>query len=74
MARVNVSIPDDVIERARAGGLNVSRIATAALEEALEKQLKIAMVDEYLAELEAELGPIPQADLDRAQAWLDSAT
>lgn len=74
MARVNVSIPDDVIERARAGGLNVSRIATSALEEALEKQLKIAMVDEYLAELEAELGPIPQADLDRAQAWLDSAT
>lgn len=74
MARVNVSIPDDVIERARAGGLNVSRIATSALEQALEKQLKIAMVDEYLAELEAELGPIPQADLDRAQAWLDSAT
>jgi post-segregation antitoxin (ccd killing protein) len=73
MARVNVSIPDDVIERARAAGLNVSRLATSALEEALEKRVKIQLVDEYLAELEAELGPIPQEDLDRADAWWESA-
>ncbi len=73
MARVNVSIPDDVIERAREAGLNVSRLATSALEEALEKQVKIELAKQYLAELEAELGPIPQEDLDRAAAWLDSA-
>ena len=73
MARVNVSIPDDVIERAREAGLNVSRLATSALEEALEKQVKVELAKQYLAELEAELGPIPQEDLDRAAAWLDSA-
>ncbi|HQF02566.1 MAG TPA: type II toxin-antitoxin system CcdA family antitoxin [Phycicoccus sp.] len=73
MARVNVSIPDDVIERARDAGLNVSRLATSALEEALEKQVKVELAKQYLAELEAELGPIPQEDLDRAAAWLDSA-
>lgn len=73
MARVNVSIPDDVIERARATGLNVSRLATSALEEALEKQLKIEMAKQYLAELEAELGPITEAERAEADAWLDSA-
>ena len=73
MARVNVSIPDDVIERAREAGLNVSRLATSALEEALERQIKVAMVDDYLAALENELGPIPADDLEAAKAWLDSA-
>lgn len=73
MARVNVSIPDEVIERARAAGLNVSRVATSALEEALERQIKVAMVDDYLAELENELGPIPDDELEAAKALLDSA-
>ena len=73
MARVNVSIPDDVIERAREAGLNVSRLATSALEEALERQIKVAMVDHYLAARENELGPIPADELEAAKAWLDSA-
>lgn len=71
MARVNVSIPDDVIERAREAGLNVSRLATSALEEALEKQLKIELAKQYLAELEAELGPITDEERARADAILD---
>jgi post-segregation antitoxin (ccd killing protein) len=73
MARVNVSIPDDVIERAREAGLNVSRLATSALEEALERQLKVAMLDDYLAVLDDELGPIPPEELAAAAALLDSA-
>jgi post-segregation antitoxin (ccd killing protein) len=73
MARVNVSIPDDVIERAREAGFNVSRLATSALEDALERQVKTAMLDEHLATLEAELGPIPPDELALANAWLDSA-
>lgn len=73
MARVNVSIPDDVIERAREAGLNVSRLATSALEEALERQVKIELAHRYLADLEAELGPIPADELAAAAAWLDLA-
>lgn len=72
MARVNVSIPDEVIERARAAGLNVSRIATSALEEALERRIKTELALQYLAELERELGPIPEAERQRADAVLDA--
>ena len=73
MARVNVSIPDEVIERAREAGLNVSRLATSALEEALDRQIKADLAKRYLADLEAELGPIPADELAAAAAWLDSA-
>ena len=71
MARVNVSIPDEVIERARAAKLNVSALATSALEEALERQVKIEMAKDYLAELEAELGPISESERAVAVAILD---
>ncbi|MCA0337107.1 MAG: type II toxin-antitoxin system CcdA family antitoxin [Actinobacteria bacterium] len=71
MARVNVSIPDEVIERARAAKLNVSALATSALEEALERQVKIEMAKDYLAELEAELGPISESERAEAVAILD---
>lgn len=71
MARVNVSIPDDVIEQARAAGLNVSRVATSALEAALERQLKAELAQRYLDELEVELGPITAEERRRADAILD---
>ena len=71
MARVNVSIPDEVIERAREAGLNVSRIATSALEDALERRIKTELALQYLAELEAELGPITDEERARADAILD---
>ncbi|MFN8046168.1 MAG: type II toxin-antitoxin system CcdA family antitoxin [Dermatophilaceae bacterium] len=71
MARVNVSIPDEVIQRARAAKLNVSALATSALEEAHERQLKIELAKGYLAELEAELGPITEAERAEATAILD---
>lgn len=38
MARVNVYLPDDLAERARAAGLNVSAIVQAALEDELAAQ------------------------------------
>ncbi len=71
MARVNVTIPDDVIEQARAEGLNVSRIATAALLDELDRRAKVAALDAYLAELEAELGPVPLDDQQAAARWAD---
>jgi len=71
MARVNITVPDDLLDRARAAGLNVSRIAAAALAEELDRLAKIRELDAYLAELDAELGPVPQHELKAARQWAD---
>jgi predicted transcriptional regulator len=72
MARVNITVPDDLLELARAAGLNVSRIAAEALAEELDRRAKIAALDAYLAEMDAELGPVPEADQQKAAAWADA--
>jgi hypothetical protein len=40
-------------------GLNISRVSAVALAEELDRRAKIAALDSYLRELDAELGPIP---------------
>ncbi len=71
MARVNITVPDEVVAQARAAGLNVSRLATAALVDELDRRNKIGALDAYLAELERELGPIPPDERAAAAAWAD---
>jgi hypothetical protein len=71
MARVNITVPDDVLGRARAVGLNVSRVAASALSEELDRRAKIAALDSYLRELDAELGPISRAEHEAAHQWAD---
>jgi post-segregation antitoxin (ccd killing protein) len=71
MSRVNITVPDDVAAQAREAGLNVSRVATIALIEELDRRAKIAALDTYLAELEAELGPIGPEEAAAATAWAD---
>lgn len=71
MARVNITVPDELLSRARAAGLNVSRLAAHALAEELERYAKIAELDAYLADLDAELGPIPQQEAVAARDWAD---
>jgi post-segregation antitoxin (ccd killing protein) len=71
MARVNITVPDELLENARVAGLNVSRIATAALAEELDRRAKAAALDAYLAEMDAELGPVPDADQREAAVWAD---
>lgn len=73
MARVNITVPDDVLGRARAAGLNVSQLAAAALAEELERRTKIAELDRYLRELDAEQGPISAEDEAAARQWADAA-
>ncbi|MBO0772313.1 MAG: type II toxin-antitoxin system CcdA family antitoxin [Actinobacteria bacterium] len=72
MARVNITVPDDLLSRARAAGLNVSRVAAAALAEELDRQAKLRELDIYLADLDAELGPVPQHELKAAREWADA--
>lgn len=71
MARVNITLPDDLLARARAAVLNLSRVSAAALAEELDRRAKIAALDEYLRELDAELGPVSESDRATAQEWAD---
>ena len=72
MARVNITLPDDLLNQARAAGLNISRLAAAALAEELDRRAKISELDAYLADLDNELGPVPQHELRAAREWADT--
>jgi post-segregation antitoxin (ccd killing protein) len=72
MARVNITVPDELLDQARAAGLNVSRLAAAALAEEIDRRAKIAELDAYLAARDAELGPVPEQELDAAREWADA--
>jgi Post-segregation antitoxin CcdA len=71
MARVNITVPDDLLGRARAAGLNVSRLAASALAEELDRRGRVAELDAYLAEMEVQYGPVAAEDLAAAAAWVD---
>jgi Post-segregation antitoxin CcdA len=73
MARVNVTVPDGLLEQARAAGLNISRLAATALAEELDRRAKLAELDCLLAELDAELGPVPAHEAAAAREWADRA-
>lgn len=73
MARVNITVADDLLDRARAARLNVSRVAAAALSEELDRRAKTAALDSYLAELDAELGPISSGEQEAARQWANQA-
>lgn len=73
MARVNITVPDALLRRARERGLNVSALAAGALADELDRRDRTAELDRYLTELEAELGPIPETDQAAARQWADRA-
>jgi len=63
MARVNVYLPDDLADRARTAGLNVSALTRAAIE----AQLTGNAASEWLARV-ATLPPVPVEHRDVAAA------
>lgn len=71
MARVNITMPDDLYAEAKRAGLNVSQVAQRAVAAELTRLAKVAELDAYLAELDAELGPISDTDQAAAKAWAD---
>ena len=71
MDRVNISIPEDLHKQAKEAGLNISKLARNAIEEELERLDKIAALDKYLAELDAQLGPISPEEEAQAQALIE---
>lgn len=73
MARVNITVPDELIARSREAGLNVSRVSAAALADELDRRMKADALRELLAELEAEQGPVSEAERTAASSWADAA-
>jgi post-segregation antitoxin (ccd killing protein) len=73
MARVNITMPDDLYAQARRAGLNVSQLAQRAIADELNRMAKIAELDVYLAELEEQLGPTSETERAAAKAWADKA-
>jgi post-segregation antitoxin (ccd killing protein) len=73
MARVNITMPDDLYDKAKRSGLSVSQIAQRAVSDELSRLAKLAELDAYLAELETELGPTSDAERAEARAWADQA-
>jgi post-segregation antitoxin (ccd killing protein) len=71
MARVNITMPDDLHAEAKRAGLNISQMAQQAVAAELARLAKVAELDAYLAELDAELGPISEADRAEAKEWAD---
>ena len=71
MDRVNISIPEELHRRAKEAGLNISKLTRDAIIQELERAAKIAAFDNYIAELEAELGPPSEEQVAEAKAWAD---
>ncbi|MGI8683671.1 MAG: type II toxin-antitoxin system CcdA family antitoxin [Acidimicrobiales bacterium] len=71
MARVNITVPDDLYNQAKRAGLNVSQLAQRALAAELSRLSKIVELEAYLAELDAELGPPTESERAEATEWAD---
>lgn len=72
MARRNISLPDDLDEQARRARLNVSALAQRAVALELDRQSRMAQLDAWLNELDANHGaPSPKA-MASAREWMAS--
>lgn len=72
MARRNISLPDDLDDRARHARLNVSALAQLAVAQELDRQARMAQLDAWLDELDAAHGaPSPKA-MAEAKEWFSS--
>lgn len=72
MGRVNITMPEELHQAAKRAGLNVSQLAQQAVAAELRRSAKLAELDGYLAELEAELGPTSEEERAVARAWADN--
>lgn len=67
MPRMQVYLSDELYRYVKDNDLPASQLLQSAVEAEMERQLKLRELDEYLAELEEEVGP-PTAE---SEAWAD---
>ena len=64
-------MPDELYDQAKRAGLHVSQLAQRAVAAELGRLAKVAALDTYLAELEADRGPTSESERAAAKAWAD---
>ncbi len=69
MARVNVTVPEAVLARAREADLNISRLTTQALQDERDRGEKLAAFRALADEMDAEEGPVSEAEREAAEEW-----
>jgi post-segregation antitoxin (ccd killing protein) len=72
MVRRNISLPDDLDERARRARLNVSALAQRAVARELDRQSRMAQLDAWLDELDATHGAPSAKAMAEATEWFAS--
>ncbi|HUP68411.1 MAG TPA: hypothetical protein VM142_01225 [Acidimicrobiales bacterium] len=72
MARRNISLPDDLDDRARRARLNVSALAQRAVSLELDRQSRMAQLDAWLDELDAAHGAPSARAMAAARDWFAS--
>jgi post-segregation antitoxin (ccd killing protein) len=72
MARRNISLPDDLDEQARRARLNVSALAQRAVAAELDRRERMARLDAWLDELDAEHGEPSAKAMADARKWVAS--
>jgi len=73
MARRNISLPDELDERARRAHLNVSALAQHAVAQELDRQSRMAALDAWLDELDATHGAPSRKAFAEARTWMAAA-
>jgi ATP-dependent Lon protease len=69
MPRVSIWLPEDLHRAAKELELPVSELAQGAVRAEMERHRKAALLEEYLRELDAELGPATEEQNAEADAW-----
>ncbi len=71
-AKIAVSLPPDLIQEIRESATECEQSVSAWVREAAEVRLKRVALGKFLADLDAELGPVSDEALARAAAlWQD---
>ena len=72
MARRNISLPDDLDDRARRARLNVSALAQRAVALELDRQERMARLDAWLDDLDVAHGAPSAKAMSAARDWFAS--
>ncbi len=74
MPRIQVYLPDELHREVKRSGLSPSELLQDAVRAELQRREQIARLDEYLRELEQEVGKPARSDKTRADAIVRKMT